>query len=625
MICERCGTQSDNGARICPRCGAPLRAYTGTGGVSSLRQGRTHVPPPVYGSDKDRMPRQDRYAQDAGRPENRRGVNAQEKPRQEGRARKHQDTPRAVNRRGVNRALLLTILAGLMLVAAVAVFILAIKLPQGHLLLLRAAANNPERKEKIISLIGEKEAAVALWQIGQEQIDQGYIARCIDTYQEAYALDPEIDGLYGRLLSLADAYEAIGRLDEAEATYKQLYTDVEPENPLAYRYAIDIMMDQGRLFEATDLMLLAYNQTGEISFKSQREQRVPLTPTSSPQTGRYMETCSVSLSSPQGYDVYYLLNDSESELPENGILYESPITLGEGTHEIRAVCVSSELISDEVSLRYTVYFPVPSAPKSRVLTGEYDRPKRIHLYIEDPKISGDTPGQILTIYYTIDGTAPNSDSPIYTDEGFMLSAGKYTVRAVAVNQFGKVSNEYVGDYKINQRFENFFRDSSDQFKNFTVGKTTYSDFKSQYGAGREETIAADTLSGAALKVTYDWGEAYFTDVGQVLYSINTNYASMTGPRKTHVGMRLEEVTAAFRDMGQVANAKGNRSIYCASGTGYARYWKDSDTSAHLEYVYWRDDDATTMLIYYLNNGVVSRIDMTISGLLADWGIPCLTE
>lgn len=617
MICERCGTQSDNGARVCPRCGAPLHAYTGTGGISSLRQGRTHTPPPVYGSDSDRMPRRDRYALDAGRPENRRGVAGQKDDPQEKRARPHDTTPRAVSHRGVNRALLLTILAGLLLIAAIGAFVLAIKLPQGHLLLLRAVAGNEERKEKIISLIGEKEAAAALWQIGQEQIDQGYIARCIETYQEAYALDPEIDGLYSHLLSLADAYEAVGRLDEAEATYKQLYTEVEPQNPLAYRYAIDILMDQGRLFEATDLMLLAYNQTGEMSFKSQREQRVPLTPTSVPQTGRYMETCTVSLSSPQGYDVYYLLNDSESELPENGILYESPITLGEGTHDIRAVCVSSELISDEVSLRYTVWFPTPSAPKSRLLTGEYDRPKRIYLYMEDPKVSGDTPGQVITIYYTIDGTAPNSDSPIYTDEGFMLPAGKTKVRAVAVNQYGKISNEYVGDYKVNQRFENYFRDENDQFKAFTVGKTTYDAFKKQFGPGREETVAAGTYSGSALKVSYDWGEAYFTDVGKVLYSVNTNYASMSGPRKTHVGMKLEEVTAAFRDMGQAANAKGNRSIYFDTAVGYARYYRDGDAAGHIEYVYWREDDATTTLTYYLNNGIVSRIDMTITGLLLE--------
>jgi len=618
MICERCGTHSENGARICPRCGAPLRAYSGTGGVSDIRQGRSHEPPPVYGVDSARAGRGDRYAQDAGRPENRRLVDVPQEGTEERRVRRHDPPQRSVSRRGVNRALLITILAGLLLVSAAALFVLGIKLPQGHLILLRYAAGDAEKQEQIISMIGKKEAAAALWQIGQDQIDQGYVTRSIETFSQAYALNPEIDGLYDRLLSLADAYEAVGRLDDAEALYRQLFTDVDPANPLAYRYTIDIMLDQGRLFEATDLMQLAYDKTGELSFKSQREQRVPLSPTSNPDAGRYMLERTVSLSSPQDYDVYYLLDDPDRELPEEGTLFTEPIQLTEGTHEIRAVCVSSDLISDEVSLKYTIWYPTPVAPKSRLLTGEYDKPKRVYLYMESEDITGATKGQEYVIYYTIDGTAPNSDSPIYTDEGFMLRAGKIKVRAVAVNQYGKVSNEYVGDYKINVAFKNYFRDTDDQFRGFTVGQTTYEEFKKLYGGGTSsETVSADTLSGSALKVNYEWGEAYFTDVGRVLYSLNTNYASMYAPRGTAVGMKQAEVTAAFRDMGQVANAKGDRSIYYDSATGYGKYWKQEDNRGRLEYVYWRTDKATTTLTYQLKNDTVTRIDMTVSGLLLE--------
>ena len=618
MICDRCGARSpDNGARVCPHCGAPLGMKSGKGSVADLRQGRSHEPPPVYVVGGERPGRDSRYAQDAGRPDNRRLASAGETGR--GKKRPHAaGVPGKVARRGVNRALLLTVLAGLLLVSAVALFVLAIKLPQGHLLLLRATADNPERQEKVISMIGEEEAALALWQIGQEQIDQGYIARCIDTYEQAYALNPQIDGLYERLLSLADAYEAAGRLEDAEALYARLYTEVDENNPLAYRYAIEILVDQGRLFEATALMQTAYDKTGELSFKSQREQRVPLSPVSTPDSGRYMQECRVSLSSPQGYDVYYLLDDSESELPEQGILFTDPIVLGEGTHDIRAVSVSSQLISDEVTLRYTVWFPVPSAPKSRLLTGEYDKPKRVYLYMEDIKITGDTPNQIYTIYYTLDGTAPTIDSPIYTDEGFMLAGGSTRVRAVAVNQYGKVSNEYVGDYKINQRFKYYFRDTGDQFKAFTVGETTYTGFKKLYGAGQEEMVESEaSATGRALRVTYSWGTAYFSENDQVLYSVSTSSASMVGPQNSRVGMKLNEITALFRDMGQAANAKGNRSLYFDENVGYGRYWQDSETAGHLEYVYLREDDGVTTLTYYLENNTVVRIEMTITDRVFD--------
>ena len=618
MTCERCGREADNSARICPYCGAPLRIVPRGEGIANLRQGRSHEPPPVYGVNGQRAQRSSRYAQDAGRPENRRGIGGAEEDTPPKRLRKHDRPVSGVRRRGVNRALLLTVLAALLLVSAVVLLVLAIKLPQGHLILLRATADDPERQASVISIIGEEEAARALWIIGGEQIDQGYIANCIETYNQAYALYPEIDGLYQRLLSLADAYEAIGSLDEAEKLYKKLYTEVDESNPLAYRFAIEILMDQNRLFEATDLMQLAYEKTGELSFKSQREQRVPLPPTADRPTGRHMLSCRVSLSSPQGYDVYYLLDDPETELPEGGSLFTEPLDLDEGTHEIRAVCVSSELISNEVTFRYTVWYPVPSAPKSRLLTGIYEKPRRVYLYMEDIKITGDTPRQDYTIYYTIDGTQPNSDSPIYTDEGFMLPVGDTTLRAVAVNQYGKVSNEYVGTYKINgTNYAKIFNDTKDQFKSFTVGKSTYDDLKKHFGAGREETVDADTYSGKALRVSYDWGAAWFTDVGQVLYAVSTSNSSMAGPRGGKVGMKGQEIIALFRDRGQAANAKGNRSLYYNTASGYGKYWKDSDTAARIEYVYWREDEATATLMYYLENDTVTRIEMSLAGAVIE--------
>ena len=618
MICERCGMRSDNSARICPQCGAPMRASVSADAISEIRQGRTHQPPPVYGVSAERPARTSRYAQDAGRPENHRGIGtADEEDAAQKRVRKHDKPLRNVRRRGVNRALLLTILAALLLVAAVVLFVLAIRLPQGHLILMRATANDPERQEKIISMIGEEEAARALWQIGEEQIDQGYIAQCIETYNKAYELAPDIDGLYERLLSLADAYEAIGALDDAEALYQKLYTEVDDKNPLAYRYAIDILMDQNRLFEATDLMQLAYDKTGELSFKSQRESRVPLAPVADKENGRYMNSCQVTLSSPQGYDVYYLLDDAETELPEGGILFSDPLNLTEGTHEIRAVCVSSELISDEVNFRYTVWFPVPSAPKSRLLTGVYDRPRRVYLYMEDIKITGDTPDQQYVIYYTIDGTQPNSDSPIYTSEGFMLPIGSTTLRAVAVNQYGKVSNEYVGTYKVNGTPVKVFNADKMQFKAFTLGKSTYENIRKLYGAGQETGENASTLSGRALRVNYEWGSAWFTSEGQVLYAISTSNPAMAGPLGSKVGMKSAEVMALFRDRGQAANAKGNRSLYWNSAIDYGKYTKDSDTAARIEYASSGEDDQYTVLTYYLENDTVTRIDMTLYGLLVE--------
>ncbi len=87
---------------------------------------------------------------------------------------------------------------------------------------------------------------------------------------------------------------------------------------------------------------------------------------------------------------------------------------------------------------------------------------------------------------------------------------------------------------------------------------------------------------------------------------------MTGPQGSKTGMRLEEITALFRDMNQPANAKGNRSLYFDDATGYGRYWQDTENTGHLEYVYWREDDAVCTLTYFLQDGVVRRISMALT-------------
>lgn len=629
MICERCRKEASNGAHICPHCGSPLRQYTGQSGAAAMRQGRAYTPPPVYQQPADpenvfdggsrysgwekQAAQETRYAADAGRPQNKRGVqrHAHAAPSKN---RRNAASHKSVTARGVNVALLLAVILCMVMVSVVALFIVAIQTTPGHLFLMNAVQGDEEKEAQVVVMIGEEAAAKSLWKIGTDQIDQGYIDRSIETYQRAYELYPDIENEYDCLLLLAEAYEAAGRMSDAEGVYHLLYTEVDSTNALAYRYAITIMMDQERLFEATDLMKLAYEKTGEMSFKSQRDQLVPKSPTATLSAGQYKIDQVTELESSQGYDIYYLINDATSELPENGILYTEPIQLPEGSYNIRAVCVSSALISDEVSIKYTITLPSPSAPKARLAPGEYDRQQRVYLYALDEEGKQSTlEKEGLTVYYTIDGTMPNSDSPIYTNEGILLPGGRVKLRAVAVNGHGKVSNELVMEYRINVAYKKFFRDTDDQFKGFSVGTTTYEQFKKLYGAGQAEEINDQSVSnGKAIKVTYDWGEACFVRDSEVLYSINTDHASMFGPRNTKIGMSLDEVTALFRDMGQVANAKGNRSLYYDEYAGTGKYWKEEDGLARVEYTYLREDGGTTTLTYRFRNDSVIGISMVIS-------------
>lgn len=460
MICKKCGTRSENSARICPACGASLYMKAEGDKTAGLRQGRVANLPPVFanvsGEDVSNTPSESP------------AVPVKEM--------------RDIRKRHFNRARFQLILLIFLAIIAMGLLIAAFSTPKGRTMIIRACEGHEKLENIARKFIDDESVARVLWDMGTEQLNTGNVSEAIRLYDKAYAMYPKIDGLYDYLLNLADSYLASGQNTAALVLYQQLYEDVDPTDPRAWRYTISMLQSQNRVFEAASLMKTAYEKTGEISFKSQRDQLMPLSPTATLSAGTYQLERNTELVSSQEYDIYYLLDDENSELPEAGLLYNHSIHLSEGTHTIRAVCVSSQLVSDEVSFKYTIKYPTPSAPNSRLASGEYDTRRRVYLYYTP---DADSPNQIITIYYTLDGTAPNSESPIYTDEGFLIFGGKTTLRAVAVNQYGKVSNELNCTYKINIPFRNYFRDDSDQFRSFTVGSTTYSEFTKLYGTGMQ--------------------------------------------------------------------------------------------------------------------------------------------
>lgn len=94
---------------------------------------------------------------------------------------------------------------------------------------------------------------------------------------------------------------------------------------------------------------------------------------------------------------------------------------------------------EEVEDKYAAYIapdPVFSLPG-----GEYAEEKTLQLYVKNDKAS---------VYYTLDGTEPTSESTLYT-EGIVLEAGTTVVKAISVNEKGipsqVISREYVIEFE----------------------------------------------------------------------------------------------------------------------------------------------------------------------------------
>ena len=630
MICDHCGNYIPDGSVVCPQCGKALNRRPRENGAAARRQGRPDRQP--EGRLGSYMPTVDNppMPNEAYAPPRRAGseglrpvsMNTGMQPRQIGPrpAGRDQLLKRRPHRLMINWALLWTVLAVVVLVAIIGAYAFLRFTDAGQLIMAR---------------MGRDANANAMWKYGQELLDQGYLDRSVAAFEKAYELEPEREDIYDRLLQLADAYEAAGRLGDAEAVYVKMYTDIAEDDPEVYRQVMRLMEGQGRQMELAALLKLAYEKTGDSYFRRERDQLLPSMPTASKEAGPIKYEQDIQLLSAEDYDIYYILSD-EGELPEDGTLYTDPIHLGEGSHVIRAVAVSSDLISDEMRIQYSISLPRPAAPYASLAPGPYEKRQRIWLkliktedqeLLEQKRLLSDQEEEILkklndiTIYYTLDSQTPTSNSPIYTGEPFLLPLGPSTVKAVAVNGFGKVSNVMERTYEIKKPFKLYFSES-DNFNDFTIMVTEKDAFIRKFGSpSSEREIEDENMEGQCQVLSYSWGEARFfmTDNGYVIYAFETNSQNVVGPEKTKIGMSETDVTSLFRDMGMEHNQDGSRSLYYdKQNRKYAMMYHLSPTNDRIDYSYVRQDSLVVTLSYYLQDHRVVRMGIQTS-LENQWG------
>ena len=596
MICPQCGNIVPDSAGVCDECGMILKTREKGTGVASIRQGRS-------GSEAVRSDRGSAYTAPVpeGRPAYAGGTEtlsaSDETPgaSAEGRSAFRSRRVHRVRRLMINWALVWTVLLVLVLLAAGSAYIYLKTSDAGQLILAR---------------LGYDANAEALWALGTEYLDQGYIERAIMSYESAYALDPDREDIYTKLLMLGEAYEAGGYYGKAEDLYTRMYTTIDPSNVTAYRLVANILTSQNRYMELSGFLKMAYTATKDASFSRQREELIPAVPTATLAAGKYQLSMgdneqykTVELVSSEGYDIYYLMDGTtDAVLPDDGTLYEHPIQLPEGYHTLRAVALSSELVSDEMSTSYTITSPVPLSPKLSLAPGTYETKQRVWI-----RYNGDDADSVI-IYYTIDGLTPTSNSPIYTGEPVILPGGRVHVKAIAVNTYKKVSNEMDVELKINIPFKRYYN-ASDTCGDFVMLQTTRETFIKRYGAPLSEEDIVDPIALRCIRLTYDWGFAKFmtSSNGFVIYDFQTSSPNFNGPRSTKIGQDLAAITDKYRDMGQAYNQNGDRSIYWDDAEGFAKLYKLDNQNCRLDYVYYTEDDGTVTLSYYLTDNSVTQI------------------
>lgn len=638
MLCQRCGAYVTPEEILCPSCGALLDKHGQDTGVRAIRQGRKQTAPPVEAPKREMHRRSgasraytQTTAENTGKvyvdsalsggpsPELRPPVTYEENQAGPGEksgydrpgrrtyggktarvqpvgahAAKRRGSVHKVSRHMINwahMAIGMACLALLMLVGA-------------YFYLTHTAAG-----QRIMARMGYQSTSTALWEVGEERLDMGDIDGAIADFLKAREQDGEENINVDGLLLLGSAYEANGMAEEAMELYEEIYTNIVPNRPEAYRSMIRLLQAQDRDPEAAELMQVAYEKTEQTSFRTMRSELLPQTPVADLTAGVYSEKKYLALTSPQGYDIYYSLN-SEEELPAGGTKYTEPIFLDEGSWSLRAVAISDDLVSDELTGTYKVIMPSPQKPTSSLAPNTYEQRQRIWLRLgEENKNDTD-----ITIYYTIDGSTPDADSPVYTGEPFWLPGGKVTLRAVAVNGYGKASNALEILYKINSGpYPLTSYSTEDTANGLALGETTKEAFQEKYGAGEStEEVALEGFETPGEKITYSWGYAIMGKlerVGWVLTELYFTSDQFAGPRGTGIGDSEEEVVGQFRDMGQVESPSGNRGLY-DNDTGKGKIYLMEDGTKEIRYETETATGATWNLTYFVSKtDAVTAIDM----------------
>ena len=637
MLCPRCGYYSDREDSVCPECGEILTYHSGilTEGAEMIRQGKRARQAVRAGAQKEsaEMKRRKRSGashatiempavQDSRPQESPPLYTVSDSPETEDEgdigferrrrtvydenAAREEEAELYSARMESNRRQKMKMINWIK-IALIVIVVLVLAVVGGWLFL-----NKTEAGQKIMARIGKDASSAALWAVGEERMNSGDIDGAIADFEKAKLQDEaegvvDVDGL----LMLGSAYESAGNVKAAAELYEQIYTDT-PSRTEAYINHIRILQSPGEmknLAKAGELMKLAYKNTGDTSFQTQRRDLLPAPPEVDLTAGYYESKKYIAITSYQGYDVYYTF-DENAELPSGGTLYTARVFLDEGIHTLRAVAVKDDLVSDELKGVYKIIMPSPQTPQCNLAPGAYKTRQRVKLKPGQDNLNDDD----IVIYYTVDGSNPDADCPIYNGEPVQLPSGHTVVlKAVAVNKYNKVSNMLERRYKIEAKpYPQTAWELTENIAGLELNRTTMIDFQSAYGEGSQETLENyEGFEGECRKLSYDWGYAVMTLAKRSWVLVELYFTDATvfrAPRDTGVGSPEDFVVGKFKDLGQVQSTSGNRGLYALENGSDGKIWLQEDDSKIIRYRI-RNEGHWYQLDYYVSkNGTVTAVN-----------------
>ena len=215
--------------------------------------------------------------------------------------------------------------------------------------------------------------------------------------------------------------------DNAEAAFKQAL-DEDPENEEAFRGLTQIYVESSNYDGLSALKEQAVTDGQVEIIEGAYISEVQF----SEEGGEFDDDLELTLSSPEGYDIYYTVNGKEPEGP-GGTLYTEPIEITDGKTVIKARAVSPSGSEGPVTEQeYDATYEAPDDPTVSPDGGTFGTPT-------DVTISSDADGG--KIYYTWDGSDPTASSDRYTGP-ISVPEGNNVLSVIVVDAHGLSSDVY---------------------------------------------------------------------------------------------------------------------------------------------------------------------------------------
>lgn len=230
---------------------------------------------------------------------------------------------------------------------------------------------------------------------------------------------------------LAKTYEKKNDFNQALEIYKRIL-EIDAKNQAAIMGLAQIYKQKRNGIELKEL-IEKYRNTEEGKYI---ESYIATAPKFSLTPGTYTKMTYVPIVADQDCAIYYTLDGSEPS--EASTIYTKPIKLPNGTTQIKAVAITTYGIKSNVSeATYDVKYTRPNPPVISLDSGTYVSGTDVFITTEEGN----------EIRYTIDGSTPNANSPIYTS-GLKLQSGNIILSAISINKenglsSGTASKSYV--------------------------------------------------------------------------------------------------------------------------------------------------------------------------------------